>query len=1267
MRKAFCLFVGILFCGTILSYASVQNDIVYEVTNFAGGLNDHVSPYNMRPDQGLIVQNVNINEQYSSLAKRDTAKTLLDFGSDAIKGLHRYYKSDATIYTIAATGTLLVIDNAGTTQTIQDGLSDGKWWQFITYHDVAIGANGTNQPVKWDGKVQITANTDGSRTTTELCAQLGAPFAELNTGTALDASSWYQYKMAFYDGSTYTYSNALSNPILTGADVHAVTLTDIPLGPVGTTHRYIYRTQGQANQGALTTADYYMCIDIVGNSTTTTNDAVSDATIAANPPPTWTTASAGTACTPPIVKYLEVHTQRLFAAGNSTYPSNIYWSDEFNPDYFSATDYEPIRPNDGDEVTSIKTQSGILRVLKTNTIQSYYTDGAEGTWYPSDPITYIGCPAPYSAINTPYGLVYLGRYGIYLFNGQSSTLISDAVTQKIRDFSQVNIKECAGYFHENSYYLSYTSNETGASSNNRVLIYDFVRDAYVLNTENINCFAAFNSGTDIGTLYCGSSTDDGYVFSHSSSVISQIIRYKSQLDSGTYSDAMTTGSQNSPILSNVSLDLMNDYSSDTLARADWVTSETTEKIPPDIGNGSDGAKTVSADETLSGSEYNYTSLTVDSGKTLTINNTMTIKVMGNVTIAGNINCAGTLNIYAVTITVSGSILGDTHLRANNIVRTGTDIGGIDPNTLFLCHSDGSDTSVAFTDSSQYTQTITAGGNAQVDTGVSKSDFEQSLLLDGNDYISVPNSSNFDFGTGAFTLDGWVNGSYNTGTQIIFSIGNTSNQLEFGVERTGTDYLYSFIGGNAHNATVTSDFTNGTWYHVAMVRDASGNVYFFVNGTKIGDTITGCTENINVSDVTCIGSRSGAGGFIGNIDEARISNYARWTDNFDVPIGTYGAICDYINSTGSIPTSVNTTDFENSLDVYSEGVTKTEGDYSLNVVCANGAITLNDTVTNTISAVDLTDIDDIYIDVKSNRTGVANFQLGISDSVAGYTWFDVPVSIADTWETVTIDISGLTTASKDAITAIALKFTDTDDTNVLHVDNIKPAITSATWTSPAYLVNASTFDKLYWNETLGIYGNVTFQMRTSPDASTWTAYSTAVTNPNGSDMSSSPAADVYCQFKINLTTTDGYYPPYLYQDSGYVFKLIYSKVGNDYETSVPSIFQSGWNALGDASKNKLIQRIRLYYTSDSKSVLYLNLKNQEGNINQTIPIDLSVLPSNSDTDFYKGEGKDIVYTFRPSVESPLVGQNWMYTITESGTDPWRINKLQFMYDLMEQTD
>lgn len=540
------------------STGATSVDNFYSIDDFSGGLKSHVTPYLVSKNSATIAQNVRFNSRFGALVKRPKMLQLSACRAFAVKSLYRYYKSDATKYSIETSSTFMdtINDTTGACTNLATGLSDSKRWTWITYKDVAIGTNGTDRAKKWDGKTQSTANTDASRTAGDLVADLGAPFAEQNTGSALDASSWYQYKVAFYDGTTYKFSNARSNPLLTGSSVRDITLTDIPLGPTGTTARVIYRTVGDASRAAvIADTSFYKVATISDNTTRTYNDSIDDGTILADAAPTWATASAGINVTPPYAKYSLIHKERLFFAndpsGTVSGKSTMYWSDTLNPDYFNFnTDYEVIRPDDGDQITTIKNNPAAVIIGKEGTWSKLYTDASSDSslWSISAPLSFIGCIAPYSAVDSPQGILYLGRHGIYSFNGSSSSLVSDVVTDKVRDILATNQTEVAGIYYDNQYLLSYTSSSTGSGYNDRVLILDVTRNNYVEDTKNVDSWASFDSGTDFGTLYSGSSTTDGKVYAHSGSFNDLVYRYKSQFDLGVTSDTVVRGTQEEPYL-----------------------------------------------------------------------------------------------------------------------------------------------------------------------------------------------------------------------------------------------------------------------------------------------------------------------------------------------------------------------------------------------------------------------------------------------------------------------------------------------------------------------------------------------------------------------------------------------------------------------------------------------------------------------------------------------------------------------------------------------
>ena len=542
------LIVLTLSMGVVFSSNAAEKPFqAFILSDFSKGLNSHVSDSNSPNESADRYENFRVNEKYAALCKRNSLISVIDMGTSAITGLHRYYKNDGTAYTVAATGTTLKIDNDGTAQTIDAGLSDGKRWQFITYNDLCIGGNNSDRPIKYDGHTQVTANTDGSRTSTELCAELGAPFAELNTGANLTAAKWYVYKVMFVVSGVTYYSQAKSNPLLTGAAVRDIYLTDIPIGPTGTTSRQIYRISGAASQAAAEAeTSYYLVTTIEDNTTSVYADTMTDATLTGQT--AWDTTGKYD-CSPPTGNLWYNHNEYTFVAGNVTYPSYLYFSDIYNPDFFYPTHFERIQKDDGDKITFIKTFRGLLTIGKTNSISKYYTEGTPSTdWYVSGVYSKIGCPAPYSVAVSPLGLFYRGRDGLYLFDGMSSRLVSDSVTQEVRDISQADIENAVGVFYDNTYKFAYTSDISDAAYNNRVLNYNIVRDAYTLDTMNIGAFTVLNSGDDTGVLYSGSSTTDGYIVSHAGGTETLARRYKSNLDAGTFDDTASFGEELNPVL-----------------------------------------------------------------------------------------------------------------------------------------------------------------------------------------------------------------------------------------------------------------------------------------------------------------------------------------------------------------------------------------------------------------------------------------------------------------------------------------------------------------------------------------------------------------------------------------------------------------------------------------------------------------------------------------------------------------------------------------------
>jgi hypothetical protein len=216
------------------------------------------------------------------------------------------------------------------------------------------------------------------------------------------------------------------------------------------------------------------------------------------------------------------------------------------------------------------------------------------------------------------------------------------------------------------------------------------------------------------------------------------------------------------------------------------------------------------------------------------------------------------------------------------------MAGIDLNTVLMLHGNGPDAGTAFPDSSFSDKIVTAFGNAQIDT----SQFifgGSSILLDGTgDYLSIPDSPHWDYGTGDFAMEAQVRHAV-VGDQIYVNsqggFGADGGGIGVGLGYDGAGSLYSGINGNNYLFTWTP--LVNTWYHVFMSRDG-GQLRAFINGIQIGSTQTS-TENVTGgTEVVYIGRRNNNSRlFNGWIQEVRITKgFSRHTSDFAAPTEAY---------------------------------------------------------------------------------------------------------------------------------------------------------------------------------------------------------------------------------------------------------------------------------------------------------------------------------------------------------------------------------------------
>ena len=184
-----------------------------------------------------------------------------------------------------------------------------------------------------------------------------------------------------------------------------------------------------------------------------------------------------------------------------------------------------------------------------------------------------------------------------------------------------------------------------------------------------------------------------------------------------------------------------------------------------------------------------------------------------------------------------------------------------------------------------TLTGAGGGTATIASGLGGS-----VQFNGTNYLQVASSPDFQFGTGAITIEAWI---YRTASSSFYVTGSVQDNLNFFV----SDTQFGFWGGSGTFFTRAYNFPVNTWHHVAIVRDDTsiGNTRVYANGVQVGLTATWSTDYSSAIEPLVGRSNTGgssvyANGYISNL---RIADTAVYTADFIPPVAPLTAITNTV--------------------------------------------------------------------------------------------------------------------------------------------------------------------------------------------------------------------------------------------------------------------------------------------------------------------------------------------------------------------------------------
>ena len=254
-------------------------------------------------------------------------------------------------------------------------------------------------------------------------------------------------------------------------------------------------------------------------------------------------------------------------------------------------------------------------------------------------------------------------------------------------------------------------------------------------------------------------------------------------------------------------------------------------------------------------------------------------------------------------------------------------GDLDEYTKALLHMNGINGGTTFID--EMGHTVTAYGNIQISTTQSKFG-GASGYFDGNgDYISLPNSDDWNVGNGDFTIEAWAyfldtnyHSIWASNSDYVLGFFYQGGRMHYFASSNGTSWNLIIGDGTTNPGSGSIDISLNTWHHLAFVRHGD-DWYGFVDGQQ--DMHTVVSGSVVVKNEPKNIGRWGNGGYwmYGYIDEFRFSKgIARWTSNFTPPTQEYSELLT------SMTTLINGQDNSFTANTIGKYKIKIEGDSNL---------------------------------------------------------------------------------------------------------------------------------------------------------------------------------------------------------------------------------------------------------------------------------------------------------------------------------------------------
>lgn len=463
---------------------------------FDGGLNNKFSPLLIDDKELVDIQNLNFDEKGSLTKRKGYLKHYAsNFDGNPARDSYNYRRGDGTsrliiaasdklysdqpqflhLYTLKADWEAVGVQMSGVNASQVSGdivlTSRGMLGQMLLGAASALlgGNSGTTRSGTWQSDAinisAVTNQTSGVIAINQIVPASTTVLVE--TRTSPDGSAWAAYT-ALGPGNTIA---SAANDFL---QVRVTMTSTVSASPSVQSLQITFDTTATVSvlaSGLSTIARYTLA---------TQNDNVY-ITNGVNVMSKWdgTTYTATSPGSPPTAKYVFVHKNLMFLAGNSVNPSRLYFSALADPESWPALNFIDVGRGDGDTITGLAVLLDRLVIFKNNSVWLLEGDSSSN-FVLRRASSQAGCVDQHSVVEVNNTLGFMARDGFYFFDGVRVQLASEKISATVAALNESQFGLVAAVHYPNIRKVLVALPGSGMTFNDTVLVFDTQRAAWTV-------------------------------------------------------------------------------------------------------------------------------------------------------------------------------------------------------------------------------------------------------------------------------------------------------------------------------------------------------------------------------------------------------------------------------------------------------------------------------------------------------------------------------------------------------------------------------------------------------------------------------------------------------------------------------------------------------------------------------------------------------------------------------------------------------------------